>query len=130
MFVGVLPPEAMEATVLLVYHADSPLGPWIPHALNPVAVDVHAARPAGRVFERGGRYYRPVQDGAPHYGHAMTIHRIDVLTPTEFRETPVERIEPNWDPGIIGTHTLNAAGAAHGPRRDAPNGSAGSPLTV
>lgn len=110
MFVGVLPPGTDEATALHVYHAVTPLGPWVPHAHNPVVVDVRASRPAGRVFRRGDVHYRPVQDGAPHYGHAMTVHRIDVLTPDAFAETPVERIEPTWRPGLLGTHTLNAAG--------------------
>lgn len=110
MFVGAMPPGAGEATALHLYHAPAPLGPWTPHLLNPVAVDVRSARPAGRVFRRGGTYYRPVQDGAPHYGHAMAVHRIDALTPTTFRETPVGRVDPTWRPGLVGTHTLNAAG--------------------
>jgi hypothetical protein len=110
MFVGVVPPGAQEATALHLYYAETPLGPWTPHAVNPAVVDVRAGRPAGRVFARGGAFYRPVQDGAPHYGHAMNIHRIDALTPSTFRETPVARVEPSWRPGLIGTHTLNAAG--------------------
>lgn len=110
MFVGAMPPGAGEATALHLYHAPTPLGPWTPHQLNPVAVDVRSARPAGRVFRRGGAYYRPVQDGAPHYGRAMAVHRIDALTPTTFGETVVGRVEPTWRPGLVGTHTLNAAG--------------------
>lgn len=110
LFVGVLPPGTLEATALHLYHARTPLGPWVPHLLNPVAVDVRSARPAGRLFARGGQYFRPVQDGAPHYGRAMAIHRIDALTPSVFQETRVARIEPTWRPGLVGTHTLNASG--------------------
>lgn len=110
LFVGVLPPGAGEATALHLYHAPAPTGPWEPHLLNPVTVDVRSARPAGRAFTRDGHCFRPVQDGAPYYGHAMTIRRIDVLTPAAFRETVVARVDPTWRPRLRGTHTLNAAG--------------------
>jgi hypothetical protein len=110
LFVGVVLPGASEASALNLYHAPSPLGPWTPHAENPVAVDARGTRPAGRVFEFAGTYYRPVQDGVPVYGGATIVHRIDELTPTTFRETPVTRLDPSWRPGIMGTHTLNAAG--------------------
>ena len=73
-------------------------------------IDVRAARPAGRVFRHEGRLSRPAQDGSPVYGTAIVVHRIDTLTPDDFRETAVARIEPTWTPGIVGTHTLNAAG--------------------
>jgi hypothetical protein len=110
MFVGVRAPGAIEATALDIYHADTPLGPWRAHARNPLRVDVRAARPAGRVFRHEGRLHRPAQDGSPVYGTAIVVHRIDTLTPDEYRETPVARIDPTWTPGIVGTHTLNAAG--------------------
>lgn len=110
LFAGVMPPGTEEATALHLYHAPTLLGPWTPHVLNPVAVDVHGARPAGRVFAHGGRYYRPVQDGAPYYGRAMTLRRIDTLTPTSFAETAVARLEPDLHAGLVGAHTLNAAG--------------------
>ena len=110
MFVGVRAPGAIEATALHLYHAETPLGPWCPHVRNPVRIDVRAARPAGRVFRHEGRLYRPAQDGSPVYGTAIVVHRIDTLTPDDFRETAVARIEPTWTPGIVGTHTLNAAG--------------------
>jgi hypothetical protein len=35
---------------------------------------------------------------------------IDVLTTSEYRERPIARIEPNWAPDLIGTHTYNATG--------------------
>jgi hypothetical protein len=35
----------------------------------------------------------------------VVLHRVDVLSPTEYRETPVARIEANWMPGIEATHT-------------------------
>ena len=51
---------------------------------------------------------RPSQDCSTGYGRAVVLNRIDLLTPTEYRETAIARIEPNWAPGLIGTHTYNA----------------------
>lgn len=42
------------------------------------------------------------------YGYATTINRIDSLSPTEYRETEVAKILPDWDDDILGVHTLNA----------------------
>ena len=99
------------ATALYLFYADSPMGPWRPHRLNPVKVDVRSTRPAGRPFRHGGRLYRPAQDGAPVYGSAIVVHEILELTPTSFREVQIARISPEWRPGLSGTHTLNAAGS-------------------
>jgi hypothetical protein len=35
------------------------------------------------------------------------LNRIDVLTPSEYRETPVGRIDPTWSRGLSATHTYN-----------------------
>ena len=35
---------------LHLYYSDNPLGPWKPHARNPIVSDVQFARPAGRFF--------------------------------------------------------------------------------
>lgn len=110
MFTAVAAPNATEPTLLHVYHADSPLGPWEPHAGNPVKFDVRSSRPAGPLFRYRGALYRPAQDGSPVYGSAVTVLRIDVLTPTTFREVEVSRLTPSWRKGLNGTHTLAAAG--------------------
>lgn len=110
MFCAALTPGTTEESVLNIHHGPSPLGPWTPHRRNPVRVDVRGARPAGRLFRYNGRWYRPGQFGAPTYGSALAIHRIDELTPTRFTETEVTRLTPTWRPGLTGTHTINAAG--------------------
>ena len=110
MFLNIAAPHASSCDELHLYHADSPLGPWTPHAMNPVKSDVRSARPAGRIFRWRGRHYRPAQDCALRYGHAMVVHEIVRLTPTEYVERPVTRIDPRWAPGLLATHTLNADG--------------------
>jgi hypothetical protein len=122
LFAATFVPGISEANELRLYHADSPLGPWTPHWRNPVKTDVRSTRPAGRVFRHGGQYYRPAQDGTPHYGSAIVVNRIERIDLDGYREEPVARIDPRWMPGLNGTHTLNAAGGltvidARWPRR-------------
>ncbi len=103
-----------DVTKLFLFHADRLLGPWQPHAGNPVRCDVRSARPAGPPFVHDGRLYRPAQDCSERYGGAVVLLRIDVLTPERFEEIPVARIEPDpAGPYPDGVHTLTPLGPAH-----------------
>jgi hypothetical protein len=111
MFVNVA--ESEEASLddeLHLYHADSPLGPWMPHTWNPVKSDVRCARPAGRPFNFGGAWYRPSQDCSGRYGAAIVVNRITRLDETSYAEQAVSRLLPAWRQGLVATHTVNAAG--------------------
>ncbi len=96
---------------LYAFHAETPRGRWSPHALNPIVVDVASARPAGQPFVVDGTLYRPAQDCSHSYGGALAIARIDVLTPTAYRETIVRRHGARafgrWSDGI---HTVSFCG--------------------
>ena len=92
---------------LHLFHATSPLGPWLPHRRNPVKSDVRGSRPAGRLFRRGGALYRPSQDCSRRYGYATSINRVLRLTPDEYEEEEISKNLPEWGDGVIGTHTLN-----------------------
>jgi hypothetical protein len=96
---------------LFLFHADAPHGPWVPHPQNPIVSDVRHARPAGRIFREGGALVRPAQDCSREYGGAITLHRIDVLNEHEYLETSVGRIDPDWAPGLVATHTIDVDGA-------------------
>jgi hypothetical protein len=92
---------------LHAWHADLLLGTWHPHPLNPLKCDVASSRPAGPPFLIEGELHRPSQDGSRTYGGAVTINRIIKLTPTEFVEVPVGRVDPPSDgPYRSGLHTL------------------------
>ena len=94
---------------LYVYHASALDAPWAAHPHNPVKCDIGSTRPAGNVFELDGVLYRPSQDCSATYGGAVVVNRIVRLTPTEYEERPVARIEPIADsPYTAGFHTLNA----------------------
>jgi hypothetical protein len=92
MFLNVGLPGAGNRDELHLYSAPSPLGPWAPHPGNPVKSDCRSARPAGGLFRRDGKLYRPAQDCGGEYGAAIVLHRIDELTPERYRETRVQEI--------------------------------------
>ena len=102
---------------LFIFSADSPLsGHWTPHRRNPVVSDVRRARPAGRIFERNGRLYRPSQDCSKWYGYGVRVNEIVVLNESEYEEREVDFLKPNWDKQVRGVHTLSHVGATHDDR--------------
>ncbi|HSE18618.1 MAG TPA: hypothetical protein VLB46_16300 [Pyrinomonadaceae bacterium] len=105
MFVAIADTEFSDE--LHIYYSEGPLGPWKPHAKNPVKSDVRNSRPAGRPFYWKGDLYRPAQDSSERYGYGMRINKVVQLTPTEFREEEVSQILPQWRKDLRGTHTLN-----------------------
>ena len=93
---------------LFLYSSDSPLSDnWTPHPKNPIVSDVKSARPAGRLFVRNGRIYRPSQNSANRYGYGFNICEICKLTDTDYEEKIVSKVEPKWDMNIVATHTIN-----------------------
>src|SRR6185369_9850811 len=92
---------------LHLYYAESPLGPWQPHARNPVVSNVLSARPAGRLFWSKDVLYRPSQDSSLGYGYATTVSKVTALSTSRYEETDVLKIIPDWDNDIIGVHTVN-----------------------
>ena len=95
---------------LYLFSADTLLGDWKPHRRNPVKSDVRSARPAGRLFRRGGSLYRPGQICAPIYGSGIALHRVERLSPDEYVEREEERIVPRKPGEVLGIHTINRAG--------------------
>lgn len=94
--------------LLYLFCTDSLTGRWYPHPANPVCSDVRQSRAAGKLFQKNGRLIRPAQDCSHRYGYACQLNEVHTLSTTEFRESPVARIEPDWFPGLIGTHTINS----------------------
>jgi hypothetical protein len=106
MFVTLCVAGGPRADEVSLYYADTPLGPWLPHRANPVVSDAAHARPAGALYRDGEAIIRPSQDARGGYGQAITLNRIDHLTPREYRETRVGSIQPTWHPRVRGTHTI------------------------
>jgi hypothetical protein len=92
-----------------LFYADSLDGAWHYHPRNPICSDVSRSRGAGALFYRDGRLIRPAQDCSVRYGYAIVWNEVRKLTPTEYEESPIKRLEPSWwGKGNLGTHTYNA----------------------
>jgi hypothetical protein len=109
LFTCIAADEHLPCDELSVFWADSPVGPWRPHPRNPVVSDARCARPAGKLFFREGKWFRPAQDCTGHYGRRIEIREIVRLTADDYCERPAWTIEPDWSPGLVATHTLNTA---------------------
>lgn len=97
----------LTCSELSLFYSDYLFGPWVAHPKNPIVCDVRRARPAGRLFYESGELIRPSQDCSQCYGYAISLNRVDVLSETDYCETPVGTIRPDWAPGLSATHTLN-----------------------
>jgi len=95
---------------LHAWHADRLLGPWRPHARNPVKVDVRGGRPAGTPFTHRGALFRPAMDNSARYGGRVVITQVTDLTPDAFTERVAAVVPPFPGPFDRGIHTLAAAG--------------------
>ncbi len=96
--------------MLAIWSADSLLGPWRPHAGNPVLVDDRTARPAGNMVRRDGELYRPVQDCRRAYGAALSFMRVTRLDREGFAQQAEGTVNAGaaWPGSRI--HTLNYNG--------------------
>ncbi|WP_375460084.1 formyl transferase [uncultured Enterovirga sp.] len=95
---------------LHLWISESLHGPWLPHAANPVLVDVAGARPAGRVVQVGSRLVRPVQDASNGKAGAIALAEITRLDERGFAQRVTASLAPGplW-PGRS-LRTLNRAG--------------------
>lgn len=77
---------------MVVFHAEELVGPWHPHAMNPIySQNRRITRPAGRVIAMSNRLVRFAQDGTSHYGRCVNAFTVDWLTATEYAESPATK---------------------------------------
>ena len=107
MFTAGIGGKDLGCSELSIFFSDSLFGPWIPHPKNPVVCDVSRARPAGSLFYKEGELIRPAQDCSQRYGYAISLNRVEALSETDYRETRVGTILPDWAAGLCASHTLN-----------------------
>lgn len=114
MFYAVIGPDKRDQRELHVAYADELLGPWTPHACNPVRSAHDGARPAGTPFvDDAGRVTLPVQDSSAGYGSATRWVRFDRLTLDEARVSALpetftgDLAHPGFTSGL---HTMSACG--------------------
>lgn len=93
---------------LYLFYADDLFsGNWISHPLNPVISDVRNARPAGKIFVREDKIFRPSQDCSVRYGQSFSINQIISLSEIEYKEKPLLKVSPDWNDILKGAHTFN-----------------------
>lgn len=93
---------------LFLFYAENPITQhWTPHPQNPVVSDVRVARPAGKLFTRNGKLFRPSQNSSYYYGYGLNINEVKVLSKENYVEELVESFRPDWNPHVKKLHTLN-----------------------
>lgn len=92
------------------FHAETPFGPWQPHAANPVVFDADRGRNGGILIDDSGIYRVAQRPGFGVYGKGASIYRIEELTPETYREVKVQDVDPGFRRGIEGIHHLHQAG--------------------
>jgi hypothetical protein len=107
LFAAGLGGAATESSELSLFFADSLLGEWHPHPKNPIVRDVRRARPAGNLFLDRNVLIRPAQDCSECYGYAISLNQVEVISETDYKESFLTTILPNWMPNLCATHTFN-----------------------
>jgi hypothetical protein len=81
---------------LFLFYSDNLFsGEWKSHPQNPVATHTDNCRPAGRIFEKGGKMYRPAQNNASQqYGFGIKINEIEVMNMYDYKEKEIAVINP------------------------------------
>lgn len=103
--------EVGDNCALVLWYADSLTGPWTPHPLNPVKLDVRSARPAGGLFFDDGHLYRPAQDCSVTYGGRIVLTEVTELSTDRYAERTVSTIDPDpTSPYPLGVHTISSIG--------------------
>ncbi|HUK37278.1 MAG TPA: hypothetical protein VLV86_25355 [Vicinamibacterales bacterium] len=107
LFATVIAPGASSRDEVSLFFSKRLEGPWHAHPMNPIVSDARSARPAGFPFFDRDALYRPGQDCTVRYGRAIAINRVEVLTESDYKETKIGSVEPEWLPKSICTHTLS-----------------------
>ena len=77
---------------------------WAPAERNPIIFDSKKARNAG-FFERAGKFYRVNQVQArAQYGYAFEINEVTEISPDNYSEKCVKRVNPQISEGMMRTH--------------------------
>ncbi len=101
-------PQEHSHTHLILYHADNLKGPYTKVENNPVKIDCHNARPAGKIFRYNGINVRPAQNSTEHYGQSVILNEITELSVNRYYEKEILTILPikgcSYNKGI---HTIN-----------------------
>jgi len=110
LFANVKNPENNSTwDTLHLFYSDSLLhDEWKPHPLNPIVSNISCARPAGNIYKKNNKIYRPAQNCSLHYGYAIEIMEITILDEYNYAEEKSNAILPAWDKKVSSIHTINS----------------------
>lgn len=91
-------------SVLRLWFADSPLGPYREHPLSPIRISPIGSRMGGAIIRLADGLLRVGQDLRGSYGDGVVIFRIREISPTRYHE---ELVGEHRFQGVRGPHTLN-----------------------
>jgi hypothetical protein len=94
---------------LFIFHSDTLLGSFKPHALNPITVANHVSRAAGSLFMVDKKLYMPSQNPQKCYGGSIVINEITRLNESDFQYQTAFDLLPQLPYGG-GLHTINFVG--------------------
>jgi hypothetical protein len=99
---------ALNNAELHAFYATDPLGDWTPHKKNPVVMNALKGRNGGFLRDIDGTPCRVAQvPGFTFYGAASEIYRIEEISPENYRERLLRRVQPDFFPKLDGTHHLH-----------------------
>lgn len=97
---------------LYVASAEKLTGPWHPHPMNPVRLDMTSSRPGGTPFVYDGRIVLPTQNCVYRYGESINLLRMTTLTPQTCSTEVIKSLSSENFSGSNseGFHTFAACG--------------------
>jgi len=92
---------------LQLFVSENLRGPYRAHPNNPIKLGLRGSRMAGPLFLHRDALYRPAQDCKSRYGAQVILHRVDHLSPNDYRETEAAIFSPDaTSPYGLASHTV------------------------
>jgi hypothetical protein len=83
---------------------------WKSHPQNPIATHIGNCRPAGRLYKKDGKLFRPTQNNASEqYGFGLKFNEIVVMNENEYIEQEISSFNPG-NFGLKACHHIDFAG--------------------
>jgi hypothetical protein len=97
-----------HSSELFLFRGESPVGrDWTPCRANPVVVDPTRGRNGGLLHDGADLFRVAQRQGFRRYGAGLSINRVTAMTTSGYQEEQEATIEPEFFPGLLGTHHLH-----------------------
>jgi hypothetical protein len=94
----------------LYYTHDLEEAAWTAHPLNPIITDPIGGRPAGNIFRKDGKWYRPAQYSEKRYGQGLMVKAIIDWDTENYWEEGAGQLMGEDLGDFMGMHTFNQEG--------------------